>query len=211
MLCVTLQLPMSSRSGPYCRCVSHCSCRCRQEVGHIVAVCHIAVADVVKKWAIILSTYLPVFSRTCVCNICWPTKVGKVLLVVCHRHYNNFHTKSSPNNANITLIIQEHFSKSKNKTKTDVHSLEKIKGKTWQKNVFSDDAWRCRVSRGHLRMAMMHLHIKFGADICIQSGVIDNFPKFKTAAVAILDFQIMRIWPFRHVDSVAFVFCTKLG
>ena len=121
-------------------CVSHCSCRCRQEVGHIVAVCHIAVADVVKKWAIILSTYLPVFSRTCVCNICWPTKVGKVLLVVCHRHYNNFHTKSSPNNANITLIIQEHFSKSKNKTKTDVHSLEKIKGKTWQKNVFSDDA-----------------------------------------------------------------------
>ena len=36
------------------------------------------------------------------------------------------------------------------------------------------DLW----SRGHLRMAMMHLHIKFGADIFMQSGVIDNFPKF---------------------------------
>ena len=66
-------------------------------------------------------------------------------------------------------------------------------------------------SRGHLRMAVMHLHIKFGAYIFIQSGVIDNFPKFKMAAVAILDFQVMRIWPFRRVDSVAFVLCTKFG
>ena len=66
-------------------------------------------------------------------------------------------------------------------------------------------------SRGHLRMAVMHLYIKFGADIFIQSGVIDNFPKFKMAAAAILDFQVMRIWPFRRVDSVPFVFCTKLG
>jgi len=38
-------------------------------------------------------------------------------------------------------------------------------------------------SRGHLRMAMMHLHIKFGADI--QSGVIDIFPKLKITAAAI--------------------------
>jgi len=30
-------------------------------------------------------------------------------------------------------------------------------------------------SRGHLRMAVMHLPIKFGADIFIQSGVIDIF------------------------------------
>ena len=66
------------------------------------------------------------------------------------------------------------------------------------------DLW----SRGHLCMAVMHLHIKFGAYICIQSGVIDNFPKFKMAAAAILDFQV---WPFRRVDSVAFVFCAKLG
>jgi len=38
-------------------------------------------------------------------------------------------------------------------------------------------------SRGHLRMAVKHLiHVKFGADIFIQSGVIDIFPKFKKAA-----------------------------
>jgi len=43
-------------------------------------------------------------------------------------------------------------------------------------------------SRGHLRMAVVHLSIKFGADIFIQSGVIDIFPKFKMAAAAILDF-----------------------
>jgi len=43
-------------------------------------------------------------------------------------------------------------------------------------------------SRGHLRMAMKHLHIKFDADTFIQSGVIDIFPKFKMAAATILDF-----------------------
>ena len=69
------------------------------------------------------------------------------------------------------------------------------------------DVW----SRGYLRMAVMHLHLKFGADIFIQSGVIDIFPKLKMAAAAMLDFQVTRIWPFRRVDSVAFVFCTKLG
>jgi len=46
-------------------------------------------------------------------------------------------------------------------------------------------------SRGHLRMAVMHLSIKFDADIFIQSGIIDIFPKFKMAAAAILDFQVM--------------------
>jgi len=66
-------------------------------------------------------------------------------------------------------------------------------------------------SHGHLRMAMVHLHIKFGAGIIMQSGVIVIFPKFKMAAAAILDFQIMWIWPFRRVDSVVFVFCTKFG
>ena len=49
---------------------------------------------------------------------------------------------------------------------------------------FGFDLW----SRGHLRMAVMHLHIKFGADIFIQSGVIDIFPKLKMAVPAILDF-----------------------
>ena len=46
-------------------------------------------------------------------------------------------------------------------------------------------------SRSHMRMAVMHLPVKFGADIFIQSVVIDIFPKFKMAAAAILDFQIM--------------------
>jgi len=45
------------------------------------------------------------------------------------------------------------------------------------------DFWSC----GHLRMAVMHLHIKFGADIFIQSGVVDIFPRLKMAAAAILD------------------------
>jgi len=42
-------------------------------------------------------------------------------------------------------------------------------------------------SRGHLRMAVMHLSIKFGADVFIQCGVIDILPKLKMAAAAILD------------------------
>jgi len=46
-------------------------------------------------------------------------------------------------------------------------------------------------SRGHLRMAVVQLPLKFAADIFIQSGVIDIFPKFKMAAAAILDFQVM--------------------
>ena len=70
------------------------------------------------------------------------------------------------------------------------------------------DLW----SRGHLRMAVKQLHIKFSADTFIQSGVIDIFRKLKMAATAILDSQVMmRIWPFRRVDCVAFVFCIKLG
>jgi len=66
-------------------------------------------------------------------------------------------------------------------------------------------------SLGHLRVAVMHFHIKYGAHIFIQSGVINIFPKFKMAAAAILDFQIMWIWPFACVGSVLFVLCTKLG
>ena len=42
-------------------------------------------------------------------------------------------------------------------------------------------------SRGHLRMVLMRLPMKFGADIFIQSGVIDIFRKLKMAAAAILD------------------------
>ena len=42
-------------------------------------------------------------------------------------------------------------------------------------------------SRGHLRVAVLHLPVKVGAYIFIQSGVIDIFPKLKMAAPAILD------------------------
>jgi len=42
-------------------------------------------------------------------------------------------------------------------------------------------------SRGHLCMAVVHLPMKFGADIFIQSGVIDIFRKLKMLAAAILD------------------------
>ena len=50
----------------------------------------------------------------------------------------------------------------------------------------SFDFWS-RHSRGHLCMAVMHLPMKFGADIFIQSGVIDIFRKLKMVAAAILD------------------------
>jgi len=40
---------------------------------------------------------------------------------------------------------------------------------------------------GHLRMAVLHLPIKFGVNIFIQFGVIDIFPKLEMAAAAILD------------------------
>jgi len=71
----------------------------------------------------------------------------------------------------------------------------------------SFDIW----SRGHLRMASMHIPVEYGADIFIQSRVIDIFPKFNMAAAAILDFQVMWIWPFRRVDSMVFVLCTEFG
>jgi len=37
-------------------------------------------------------------------------------------------------------------------------------------------------SRGHFRMAVVHLPIKYSVDIFIQSEVIDIFPKLKMAA-----------------------------
>ena len=63
----------------------------------------------------------------------------------------------------------------------------------------------------NLKLLALTIPVKFGADIFIQSGVIDIFPKFKMAAAAILDLQIMWIWLLGCVDSVVFVFCTKLG
>jgi len=46
-------------------------------------------------------------------------------------------------------------------------------------------------SGDHLRIAVMHLPTEFGAGTFVQSGVIDIFSKFKMAAAAILDFQVM--------------------
>jgi len=43
-------------------------------------------------------------------------------------------------------------------------------------------------SRGYLCMAVVHLPMKFIADIFIQSGVIDISLNFKMVAAAILDF-----------------------
>jgi len=40
-------------------------------------------------------------------------------------------------------------------------------------------------------MAVVHLTIKFGVDIYIQSRVIDISLKFKMAAAAIMDFQFL--------------------
>jgi len=44
-------------------------------------------------------------------------------------------------------------------------------------------------------MALVRLSMKFGADIFIQSGVIDIFPKLKMAAAAILDLGIAWVGP----------------
>jgi len=41
------------------------------------------------------------------------------------------------------------------------------------------DALMLQWSRGHLRMAVMHLPVKFGADIFIQSGIIDIFSEIQ--------------------------------
>ena len=54
-----------------------------------------------------------------------------------------------------------------------------------------------------LRMAVMYLPVKFGADILIQCGVIDILPKLKMAAAAILD-VLGEPWdhPGRHTRGV---------
>jgi len=51
---------------------------------------------------------------------------------------------------------------------------------------FVSDSWASCWSRGHLHMSVVHLAIKFGAGIFIQSAVIYIFPKFMMAISAIL-------------------------
>jgi len=52
--------------------------------------------------------------------------------------------------------------------------------------------WNC--SWACVCKPVMHLSVKFGADIFIQSGVIAIFPKFKMAAAAILDLCSVPNW-----------------
>jgi len=59
-------------------------------------------------------------------------------------------------------------------------------------------------SRGHLRMAVLHLRIKYGTDIFIQSGVIDIFPKLKMAASAMLDL-LGEPWDHSRVEDTLVV------
>ena len=92
-------------------------------------------------------------------------------------------------------------------TEIDAHYALDFHLMTSRELTFDFDFRSC----GHLRMAMMHLPIKFGAYILIQSGLIDIFPKLKMAAVAILDFQSVWIWPHTGLYSVAFVLFTKFG
>jgi len=54
---------------------------------------------------------------------------------------------------------------------------------TTRELTYGFDFW----SRGHRCMAVVHLPVKFGAYIFIQSGVIDIFWKLKMVAAAILD------------------------
>jgi len=60
-------------------------------------------------------------------------------------------------------------------------------------------------------MAMVHLAIKFGANIFIQSGVTYIYPKFKMAAAAILDFTLGEFGTFHYVHSVLLEVCYKFG
>ena len=54
-------------------------------------------------------------------------------------------------------------------------------------------------------------HIFFAKYIYPVQSYWHFFPKLMMAAAAILDFQLMWIWPFQRVGSVVFVFCTKFG
>jgi len=53
-------------------------------------------------------------------------------------------------------------------------------------------------------MAVLHLRIKYGTDIFIQSGVIDIFPKLKMAASAMLDL-LGEPWDHSRVEDTLVV------
>jgi len=68
-------------------------------------------------------------------------------------------------------------------TEIDAHMLQNLHFMTSRVLTSSFDLW----SRGHLCMAVMHLSMKFGADIFIQFGVIGIFWKLKMVTAAILE------------------------
>ena len=73
--------------------------------------------------------------------------------------------------------------------------------KHWDRRHFVSGIY-LMTSRGRLRTALMHLAIKFSADIFVQFWVIGIFPKFKMAAAAISDFQAKWIW---HISSYLYL------
>ena len=72
---------------------------------------------------------------------------------------------SVPNLVQISVIV----------TEIDAHLLQTFHLMTSRELTSGFDFW----TRGHLRVAVMHPPVKFGANIFIQSGVIDIFPKIK--------------------------------
>jgi len=62
-------------------------------------------------------------------------------------------------------------------------------------------------SRGHLCMAVMHLSVKFCADIFIQSGVIDIFFKIKNGGRRYLVFVWMSHGTTHEASFVARTSC----
>jgi len=87
----------------------------------------------------------------------WPlVRVGSVVFVFCTKFGSN--------------ICYSHWDRRTNPS--EIHLM------TSRELTSGFHFWSC----GHFRMAVMHLPVKFGADIYIQSGVIDIFPKLKMAS-----------------------------
>jgi len=89
--------------------------------------------------------------------------------------------------------------------------------RTYASDLYFDDVTRINFrflilvtwSYPHGRVASSHI---IWCKIPLSSPkLLTFFSKFKMAAAAILDFQFMWIWPFRRVDSVTFVLCTKFA
>jgi len=67
-------------------------------------------------------------------------------------------------------------------------------------------------SAGHLRMAVVHLPMNIGVDICIQFRVIDISLKFKMAAPPSWIFSLYKfLHTSKHINVVGFMLCAKFG